>query len=487
MNLERTSLKTVMKNIKHVHFIAICGTGMGSLAGLMRSRGIYVTGSDLGIYPPMSTALAKWGIPVFQGFSSTNLALDPSPDVVVIGNAVRSDNLEVKAAQDRNLEIYSFPDALYEFAMRDKCRVVVAGTHGKTTTTSMLGTILRESGLEPSIFVGGISNNLGSSFVEGEGEHFVVEGDEYDTAFFDKTPKFLHYHPSVLVITSVEFDHADIYYDLEDIMGSFRTLIERMPSDGLIVAACDHPNVATVTRDAPCKVVPYSVESTEGAGYVAVGLVVEKVGTRFVLECKGARVGEFFLPTFGRYNVENATAALAVSLELGVSVYEVTNALGKYRGVKRRQEIVGEVSGITLVDDFAHHPTAVRETLGGLTSRFPGRRVVAVFEPRSNTSRRTIFQEAYGESFACAGRVIVNEVNRGPLYSATGPVEELFSSTELARTLRDQDIDAIALDGVDSIVDDLICKSQVGDVIVTLSNGNFSGIWEKLLRRLGDA
>ena len=473
-----------MKGIKRVHFIAVCGTGMGSLAGLMKSRGLHVTGSDLNIYPPMSTALADWDIPVSRGFKPENVATDPPPDIVVIGNAVRPDNPEAQAAKNRNLPIYSFSDALYEFAMRDKRRIVVSGTHGKTTTTSMLGTILRDVGLEPSVLLGGISNNLGSSFVEGKGDYFIVEGDEYDTAFFDKTPKFLHYHPSFLILTSVEFDHADIYFDLDDVMDSFRRLVAAMPSDGFIVSANYLPNVAAVVKDAPCKVIPYSVGSTRSSGYLATGIVEEKFGTRFELLHDGKFISDFFLPTFGRYNVANATAALAVSLELGVSNHAASTALGSYCGVKRRQEVFGEVSGVTLIDDFAHHPTAVRETLEALSSRFQGRRIVAVFEPRSNTSRRSVFQKAYGESFDSAGRVVVSEVDQGPIYSATGRVDELFSSAELACCLRERGLDAVALDGLESIVDEVARLSQVGDVIVTLSNGSFGNIREKLLNRL---
>jgi UDP-N-acetylmuramate: L-alanyl-gamma-D-glutamyl-meso-diaminopimelate ligase len=457
---------------------------MGSLAGLLRARGLEVTGSDRELYPPMSEALERWDIPVTVGFRPENLDFDRPPDVVVIGNAVRPDNPEARAAMDRGYRITSFPDALYEFAMADKHRVVVSGTHGKTTTTSMLGTLLLETGRDPSLLVGGIANNFDGSFREGVGDHFIVEGDEYDTVFFDKTPKFLHYHANTAILTSVEFDHADIYEDLAAVQAAFRQLVDTMPDDGTLVAAMANEGVAEVVRGARCRVIGYGVETDGATEHSATRLEAKAEGTSFEWRHRGEIIARPILPSFGRHNVENALAALVVCRELGVEPEEAAAALARYRGVKRRQELRGEVSGVTVIDDFAHHPTAVRETLSGLAERFPGRRIVAVFEPRSNTSRRDVFQEQYAASFQSAGRVIVAEVADQPIYSATGEVETRFSAERLAEDLGKRGIPALALDGVDAIVEELVADRKPGDVVVTLSNGSFGGIWDALLGRL---
>jgi UDP-N-acetylmuramate: L-alanyl-gamma-D-glutamyl-meso-diaminopimelate ligase len=472
----------------HVHFIAIAGTGMGSLAGLLKARGFEVTGSDTGVYPPMSSALARWAIPVAEGFAPEHV-LARRPDLVVIGNAVRPDNPEARAALDAGLRALSFPDALYEYAIRGRHSVVVAGTHGKTTTTSLIATLLHETGRDPSFLVGGIAANFDGSFREGKGEHFVVEGDEYDTVFFDKTPKFLHYHARTLVLTSVEFDHADIYRDLGHVQDTFRGGVARLPADGTLVAALAAPNVAEVAAAARCRVVGYGVGDAAQAArlpWQARALEADSEGTRFELVVEGAPRGRGFLAAHGRSNVENALAALAtLEAALGVPAEEALAALPRYRGVKRRQELRGEVRGVTVLDDFAHHPTAVRETLAGLRARYAGRPLVAVFEPRSNTSRRTVFQRDYAAAFDDAARVVVACVPPAPLYSATGEVTELFSAEQLAADLRARGRDARALDGVDAIVDYLAESCRPGDVVVTLSNGGFGGIWDKLLARLG--
>jgi UDP-N-acetylmuramate: L-alanyl-gamma-D-glutamyl-meso-diaminopimelate ligase len=471
----------------HVHFVAIAGTGMGSLAGLLKARGFEVTGSDLGVYPPMSTALARWGIPVAEGFAAERV-LARRPDLVVVGNAVRPDNPEARAALEAGLRVLSFPDALYEHAIRGRHSVVVAGTHGKTTTTSLLATLLHECGRDPSFLVGGIAANFDGSFREGAGAHFVVEGDEYDTVFFDKTPKFLHYGARTLLLTSVEFDHADIYRDLEHVKGAFRTLVSGLPAEGTLVAALAAPNVAEVAAAAPCPVVGYGVgpeADAAGLAFRARDLEPGAEGTRFELLVRGEPLGRGFLAAHGRYNVENALGALATVAALGVPLADALAALPRYRGVKRRQELRGEARGVLVVDDFAHHPTAVRETLAGLRARFGGRRLVAVFEPRSNTSRRKVFQRDYAQAFGDADRVVVAATPPGPVYSATGEVTELFSAEELAADLRARGTDAVALDGVDAIVEHLAATCAPGDVVVTLSNGGFGGIWERLLARLG--
>ena len=466
----------------HVHFIAIAGTAMGSLAGLLKSRGHEVTGSDEGVYPPMSTFLERWGISVTIGFAPENV-LARRPDLVVIGNAVRRENAEARAAIDAGLKYASLPDALYEHAIRGKHSVVVCGTHGKTTTTSMLATLLFEAGRDPSLLVGGIAANFDGSFRDGAGPEFVVEGDEYDTAFFDKTPKFLHYGPETCVITGVEFDHADIYRDLAHVQGEFEKLVAKLGTTGTLIAAAGAETIDAVARGARCKVVRYGVECD--ADFVAQSLVADASGTHFDLVVRGVHVARALLPAWGKHNVANALAALAVCEARGVPLAEAAALLARYQGVKRRQEVRGEVAGVTVIDDFGHHPTAVRETLGGLAARYPGRRLIAVMEPRSNTSRRAVFQDEYARSFAGAARAVIARVPDAPIYSAFGGDAPLLSADKLAADLTARGIPTIACDGVDAIVDHLASICAAGDVVITLSNGGFGGIWDKLLARLG--
>ncbi len=465
----------------HIHFVAIAGTGMGALAGLLARRGHRVTGSDENVYPPMSSALEAWRIPVAIGFRAENVTAQ-RPDLVVIGNAVRSSNPEARAAIDGGMAYASFPDALYEHAMRGKHSVVVAGTHGKTTTTSLLATLLHEAGRDPSLLVGGISANFDGSFRDGAGPEFVVEGDEYDTAFFDKTPKFLHYHASTLIITSIEFDHADIYRDLAHVQGEFAKLVRGMPADGCVIAAAGERSVDEVVAQAACRVVRYGIEG--GSEVEARGLAGDAAGTRFALYAAGARVCDARLPAHGAYNVMNALAAIAVLRARGVDPARAAAGLAAYKGVKRRQEERGTANGVTVVDDFAHHPTAVRETLAALRERYAGRRLVAVFEPRSNTSRRAVFQHDYARAFDAAAEVVVQIVPDTPIYSATGEVTEKLSSAQLAADIAARGVSAHAFETVDAIVAHLARTTRPGDVVVTLSNGGFGGIWDKLLAAL---
>jgi UDP-N-acetylmuramate: L-alanyl-gamma-D-glutamyl-meso-diaminopimelate ligase len=468
----------------HVHFVAIAGTGMGSLAGLLKERGHRVTGSDENVYPPMSTALARWEIPVAIGFRAENV-LTERPDLVVIGNAVRPENPEARAVLEGGIPYRSFPDALYEHAIAGKHSVVVSGTHGKTTTTSLVGTLLLEAGRDPSLLVGGLSENLGGSFRNGSGPEFVVEGDEYDTAFFDKTPKFLHYHPETLVLTSVEFDHADIYRDLAHVVGEFTKLVTGLPRDGTLIAAAGGEAIDEVVARAACRVLRYGFGAE--CDVRATDLAPGPEGTRFRLHVPEADPIPALLPAWGEYNVANALAALGVATVRGVPAGDAVAGLARYRGVKRRQEVRGTAGGITVVDDFGHHPTAVRETLAALRHRFPGRRLVAVFEPRSNTSRRAVFQQEYAEAFDAAGRLVVQIVPDAPIYSAFGEDPERLSAEQLARDVAARGVPAVALPDVDTIVDDLAKHAAPGDVVVTLSNGGFGGIWDKLLERLGES
>ena len=466
--------------LRHVHFVAIGGTGMGSLAGLLKARGMKVTGSDENLYPPMSDLLAGWGIDVFRGFRAENVLDDPA-DLVVIGNAVRPDNPEARAAIDEGLAYLSFPDALYRHAMAGKHSVVVSGTHGKTTTVSLIAALLHETGRDPSVLVAGHSLDFDGSFREGQGAHFVVEGDEYDTAFFDKTPKFLHYGAHTLILTSVEFDHADIYRDLEHVKDAFRSCIAKLPADGILVAAVDHPNVRDVIADAPCRVVGYGTDPASTADWCAKSILAKSTGTSFEVVKGGAVLGRAQVPLFGRFNVENALGALVAVEALGVRLSAATLALAHFRGVKRRQEIRGEERGVVVIDDFAHHPTAVRGSIESIRSRFPDRRLLAVFEPRTNTSRRKVFQSDYAEAFEGADRVVVAIVPESPIYSATGTVSEFFSAEQLASDLQARGREATAIDGVGAIVEKLAGECESGDVVLIMSNGAFDDIWQRLL------
>jgi len=469
--------------VRRVYFVAVAGTGMGSLAGLLKDRGLEVRGSDARLYPPMSTLLERWGIPVHVGFRAEHV-LGAQPDLVVIGNAVRADNPEALAVIEEGLPYLSFPDALYRLAIEGKHSVVVAGTHGKTTTTTLVAKLLEAAGCDPSLLVGGFSLDFDGSFRNGRGDHFVVEGDEYDTAFFDKTPKFLHYGARTLLLTSVEFDHADIYRDLEHVKQAFRTLVSRLPAEGALVAAVNHAGVRDVAASAPCRVVGYGLSAEGDPEWRAAGLAASERGTRFEILRGGRAVAQAMLPMHGGFNVENALGAVAAAAALGVPVEQAAAALAGFRGVKRRQEVRGEARGVTVVDDFAHHPTAVSASIGALSARFPGRRLVAVFEPRTNTSRRAVFQQDYAAAFDGADRVVVSVVGDAPLYSATGEVSERFSSARLASDLRARGKDALELEGVDAIVADLARTSRPGDVVLFMSNGDFGNVWVRVLEAL---
>jgi UDP-N-acetylmuramate: L-alanyl-gamma-D-glutamyl-meso-diaminopimelate ligase len=472
--------------LRHVHFVAIAGTGMGSLAGLLKARGIHVTGSDENLYPPMSTALEGWGIEPYDSFAAEHVLAGP-PDLVVIGNVVGPDNVEARTAIDEGLPYLSFPDALYEHAIAGKHSVVVSGTHGKTTTTSLVASVLLATGREPSLLVGGYAHDFDGSFREAGGEHFVVEGDEYDTAFFDKTPKFLHYGARTLLVTSVEFDHADIYRDLEHVKQAFRSVVAGLPEDGTLIAAVNHAGVRDVIADSPCRVVGYGLSDVGDPAWRAVDIAPGPTGTTFRVLKSGAATATVTIPMHGDFNVENALAALASTVSLGVPVDDAAAALAGFRGIKRRQELRGVERGVSVIDDFAHHPTAVRAAVGGLRARFPEQRLVAVFEPRTNTSRRAIFQRDYAQSFDAVDHLVVSIVPDAPIYSATGEVTELFSSEDLAADVREREVEAVALDGVPAIVDHLVEYCEPGDVVLVMSNGGFDDIWSKLLDALRES
>ena len=459
-----------------VHLVAICGTGMGALAGLLKEAGHDVQGSDRAFYPPMAERLQTWGIPTLRGFDPAHL--DPDIDLVIVGNVCRKDNPEAQAALERGLPVMSFPQALSEFFIAGKSSVVVAGTHGKTTTAALLSYVLVEAGLDPSFLVGGIPQNFGKSFHLGHGGVFVVEGDEYDTAFFDKRPKFVHYRPKIVVLTAVEFDHADIYRDMEAYRAAFAGLISLLPADGLLVACADDPEVNAVASAAPCRVVTYGLGL--GATWSAADIQPGEDATRFSLIRHGNHVGTVTLPLAGRHNVVNTLGVLATAEALGVDVKRAAGSLTGFAGVARRMQVRGVVDGVTVIDDFAHHPTKVRETVRAARSRYPRSHLVAVFEPRTATSRRKVFQEAYPASFAAADEVVVVS----PFDAEKIPEAERFDSAALVATLQQNGQKAALHENADDVVAALSSRLSQDTVVLIMSNGAFENIHEKLLSAL---
>lgn len=454
---------------KLVHLIGISGTGMGALAGLLKEKGFRVQGSDTAFYPPMGPFLKGLGIRLFEGFSEKNL--DPRPDLAIIGNVVRADNPEAQKVFSLGIPYYSFPDALREFWLVDRSVIAVCGTHGKTTTSSLAVSALRYR--TPGFMVGGILKDYGRGFDQGGPPWFVVEGDEYDTAFFDKTPKFLHYCPRYVILTSIEFDHADIYKDINEIKRAFSRLLEQLPGDGLVSACSDSSHVLDVVKKANCRVVTYGVG--EKAQYRLVDYVVESGDTKFLVQAKGRAIeGKIRLP--GRHNALNATGVLCLLLEIGLDEKEVLDGLYKCGGVKRRQEVVVEASGITLIDDFAHHPTAVKETLTALKERYKQRRLVVAFEPRTNTSRRSVFQTVYPEALSIGDLVLVRSVPD----PEKAPPGDRFSSEILVEDLNAMGKSAFLFEDGDEILAYLKDELKSGDVVVVMSNGSFDGLIEKM-------
>lgn len=466
----------IPESCSHIHIIGICGTGMAALAGMLKEQGFQVTGSDENIYPPMSTFLADSGIDVMSGYGAQNLY--PRPDLVIVGNVVRAVNPEAVAMADLGLHYVSMPQALAHFFLADHKPLVVAGTHGKTTTSSLLATTLFRAGDSPGFMIGGIVEAFQRNFRLGEGEYFVVEGDEYDTAFFNKVSKFLHYRPFAAILTSIEFDHADIFEDLEAVKSSFADFVALIPPDGVLVACMDDPVVAELATRAVCPVLSYG--SDPGCLYQMGDLKVHGLVSEFTVSKQGVELGRFTLPLPGRHNSLNGTAVIALMDYLGFTVGAISRGFSTFEGVKRRQQIRGEVNGILVIDDFAHHPTAVRETINALRLAWPEKRLIIVFEPRTNSSRRDIFQERYAESFAGSDMVVVRE----PVPLADIPAEKQFSSERLVQDLRYRDLDAWYFPDTETILDFLVGHARENDVVAIFSNGGFDSIHERLLSRL---
>jgi UDP-N-acetylmuramate: L-alanyl-gamma-D-glutamyl-meso-diaminopimelate ligase len=450
---------------------------MGSLAGMLKARGYHITGSDQHVYPPMSTQLEAWGIPLYTGFCAEHLT--PRPDLVVVGNAVSRNNPEAMAVQAAGIPALSFPQALAHFFMPQRHAVVVTGTHGKSTTTALIAWLLCHAGYDPSVFVGAVMPNFDSTFRLGQGAHFVVEGDEYDSAYFDKAPKFLHYRPRTAVLTSIEFDHADIYRDLAHVRSAFVRFVQLLPSDGCLVACADQPNVrellATVPLPAPVQT--YGIEAT--ADWLATDCAPVAYGMQATVRYRGTLYGQFTSPLPGRHNVQNLLAAIAVTSQLGLSAAQIAAALATFRHVKRRCEVRGEVNGVTVIDDFAHHPTAVRVTLEAVRQAYPGARLWAVFEPRTATSRRAIFQHEYADALQHADRVILADVYRKEQLGAAS-----LSPAAIVHTLQARGIPAWFYPTTEAIMAHICQDAQPADVILIMSNGGFDNIHQRLLTAL---
>ncbi len=460
---------------EHVHLIGIGGTGMTSLAGLLHESGCRVTGSDGALYPPTSTILADLGLEVYEGFDAAHL--DPAPDLVVVGNAISRGNAEVEAMLDRRLRFTSMPRLIHDRFLTGRHSIVVAGTHGKTTTASMLASVLTHAGREPGYLIGGLPHDLKHPFALGSGPAFVIEGDEYDTAFFDKGPKFMHYRPDTVLLGTVEFDHADIYPDLEQIQLAFRRLINLVPGRGRIIRYEECAVTREVTEGALAEVEGYGMQA---GAWRAVDLSEKPDGSAFRILKDERPFAEVELALAGSHNVRNALAVAAAAYEQGLSAAEIAAGLTAFHGVRRRLELRGTQNGVAVFDDFAHHPTAIAETLAAVKRRTPGGRVWAVLEPRSWSLRRNVFQQRLGEVFDAADEVIVAPVFRPEQI----PADNRLDVPALIETLRGRGSKARHIAGVGNIVETISAEALPGDVVVVMSNGGFENLHDRLLEAL---
>jgi UDP-N-acetylmuramate: L-alanyl-gamma-D-glutamyl-meso-diaminopimelate ligase len=459
-----------------IYLIGICGTAMASLAGMLREKGHDVCGSDSDVYPPMSDFLDRLGIPVFKGYNAANIE-QAKPDLVVVGNALSRGNVEVEHVLDTGIRYASMAETVKEYFIRGKNSIVVTGTHGKTTTTAMLAWILDVAGRKPSFLVGGIAENFGRSFQVSDGPDFVIEGDEYDTAFFDKGPKFLHYLPRIVLLKNIEFDHADIYADLEAIKTAFRRLINIVPKSGLIVAGVDSPVVREIIPAAFSRVAAAGIGVGE---WQATKIQPAAEGMAFEVVRAETPVGQFTIPMPGTFNVQNALGAIIVANELGIPNDVIQNALSTFKSVKRRLEVRGEVNGVRVYDDFAHHPTAVHETLSAVRQRNPEARIWALFEPRSQTCRRRVFEKAFIDAFEPADITVIATVFAA---SRLDP-EQTLSPARVAEGVRAKGGNASTFGSTEDIVNHVASEVRPGDHVVIMSNGGFDNIHNRLLERL---
>jgi UDP-N-acetylmuramate: L-alanyl-gamma-D-glutamyl-meso-diaminopimelate ligase len=461
-----------------IHLIGICGTAMATLAALLKRRGIDVGGSDQDVYPPMSDFLAAEGIPALSGYRAEHITGDL--DLVVVGNAISRGNPELEEVLDRKIRYCSLPEAIREHFLWGARSIVIAGTHGKTTTTSLTGWLLTHGGADPSVLIGGIARNFGdhgSSYRIGRGRDFVIEGDEYDSAFFDKTAKFLKYLPDIAVVNNVEFDHADIYADFDAVSLAFRRLVNLVPRRGLLLIGADSDGARALIPAAKSRVQTFGLG--DDVEWQAHDIEPTAGGTRFRVRRHGSPFGAFEMALVGAYNVRNAVAAIAVATEAGVGAERIADGLRRFIGVKRRLEVVGVADGVTVYDDFAHHPTAVAETIAGVRAANPDARIWAVFEPRSASSCRRVFQDDYARAFAGADQVLL-----APVFRSTLPEQERLSIPKLIADLECRDQRARQASSIDDIVETIVREHRPGDLVVLMSNGGFGGIHQKLLQAL---
>jgi UDP-N-acetylmuramate: L-alanyl-gamma-D-glutamyl-meso-diaminopimelate ligase len=469
-----------MSDAKHVHVIGIGGSAMAPLAGMLRESGYRVTGSDSGVYPPASTLLETLGISFSHSFDAKNL--DLAPDLVVVGNIIARGNPELEEVLDRKIPYRSLPEMLEEVFLPGRHSIVVSGTHGKTTTTAMTAWIFQTAGKKPNFLVGGVAENFGKSYGLGGGEEFILEGDEYETAFWDRGPKFFHYHPDDLIITSLEYDHADIYADFPTYELAFRRLVNLVPRRGRTViwgdTADSGPALRRAAEKALCKVETYGFSAEND--WIASDVRIEREGVRFRVTHRGQLFGEFLLAATGRHNVLNALAAMVVAQGRGISAADIAAALKTFRSVKRRMDVKGEFNGVLVVDDFAHHPTAVKATIEAARGRWPSRRLWAILEPRSNSMRRKVFQESLPQSLALADRVILGGVFRSQQLGD----ENRLDPESVAQSVRALGKDARVLNGSDVIAETLAAETEPGDLLLVMSNGSFDGLCDKLTKKL---
>jgi len=468
----------------HYHLIGVCGTAMASLAGMLQACGHLVTGSDQNVYPPMSTMLEDLGIKVMHGFDSSHLS--PAPDCVIVGNAIPRGNPEVEEALNRKLLYRSQAEVVKEEFIRGKHCLAVAGTHGKTTTTSIASWVVDQGGLNPSFLIGGIAQNFGSSFRVADSDYVIIEADEYDTAYFDKGPKFMHYLPELAIVNNIEFDHADIYSDLDAVKVAFRRFMNLVPGNGRLIAGWDSPNVRTVVESMGSKLFT-RVETfgiSDQAKWQLRNVDFSSGLSRFEVYCENQAWGEFESPLLGEFNLLNCLAVIIAADAWGLSLDQIRNALASFKNVKRRAEVRGERRGILVIDDFAHHPTAVRETLRALRAKYSDKRLVAVFEPRSWSSRLAVFQDDYAKAFESADYVVIASVFDSQKVTEKGPA---LDTAQLIEAISKQNRTALALPGADEIVAHLVPELRTGDVVAIMSNGGFGGIHEKLLVALEES
>ena len=448
---------------------------MATLAAMLKSKGFDVRGSDQNVYPPMSDFLREQGIAIVEGYRAEHISADL--DLVVVGNAISRGNPELEEVLDRKIRYCSLPEAIRDHFLWGARSVVIAGTHGKTTTTSLTGWVLAHAGADPSVLIGGIAENFDGSYRIGGGREFVIEGDEYDSAFFDKTAKFLKYLPDIAVVNNIEFDHADIYADLDAIRLAFRRFVNLVPRRGLLLLGADNADALALKKAAHCRVETFGL--SEGADWQAGDLRVTESSTAFTVRRSGTPVGIFELPLLGAYNVRNALAALAVGAAVGLNTDNMREGLRRFKGVRRRLEHRGTESGVMVYDDFAHHPTAIGETLTGVRSAHPTRSIWAIFEPRSATSCRRIFQSDFARAFSAANHVIIPAVFRSAL-----PEDQRLSAEQLVGDLKASGTDARYIPEVEEIVRTVSREARSGDLVIVMSNGGFDNIHQRLLAAL---